>query len=856
VGRVTIKGLLAHKLRFALTALAVMLGVAFMSGTMVLTDTIAKTFDNLFADVNRGTDAYVRSRQSLESGFGGPARRQRGRVPASLVPDVESVDGVADAEGNVQFYAQLIDKKGETVGNPGQGPPTFGFNWGTVRRLNPYKLEPGSRAPEGPDQVVIDAGSAKDAGFKVGNRVTILTQGPPKQYQIVGIAKFGDADSAAGSTAALFDTATAQAIAGAPDEFDSISVVAAPGVSQETLKDRIASKLDNDAYQVLTGEQITKENQSDIQNALQFFNTALIVFALIALFVGCFIIFNTFSIVVAQRIREMALLRAIGASGRQVMASVLTEAVLVGLLASAIGLGLGILLSTALKALLDAFGFDIPAGGTVVSAQTVIVALAVGTIVTVISALVPARKASRVPPVAAMRDVATESRPHSGRRVLIGFAILALGVLALFAGLFGGAGIQFVGLGAFIVFIGVFVLGPVLARPLSEAIGWPLPRLRGITGALARDNAMRNPKRTSATAAALMIGVALVGFITVFAASTQKSIDAQVDEAFRADFVISTGAGFGSAFGGFSPTLATDVSKLPEVGASSPLRFNQAEFDGSQQFFAGVDPRSATEVFNMKVEEGRVTDLDEPNSVGISRSEADDHNWRVGSRVSATFPNGNDSLTVRTIYGNGNKEGFADYTLAIATVSEHYTAQLDQYVFVKLASGVSPADGRRAIDGVLKAYPNAELQDRTEFKDAQAAQINQLLNLIYALLFLAVLIALIGIANTLALSIYERTRELGLLRAVGMSRRQLRSSVRWESVIISLLGTFLGLVIGLFFGWAVVEALKDQGITEFAPPGLQLLFVVVAGGIAGVLAAIGPARHADKLDVLQAVTHE
>jgi putative ABC transport system permease protein len=854
VARFTIKGLFSHKLRFLLTALAVMLGVAFMSGTMVLTDTISRTFDNLFADVNRGTDAFVRSRESLTSSFGGD--RQRGRIPASLVPEIESVPGAAKVEGNLQFYAQLVDKKDDAIGDPGQGAPTFGFNWVPDRRLNPYRLEPGSRAPQGPDQVVIDAGSAKEAGFKVGDQVKILTQGPPEEYQIVGIAKFGDADSAAGSTAALFDTPTAQAITGAGDQFDSISVVADPGVSQETLEKRITEKLDNRDYQVLTGEQITKENQSDIKDALSFFSIALVVFALIALFVGSFIIFNTFSIVVAQRVREMALLRAIGASGRQVMGSVLTEAVLVGLFASLIGLGAGILLSSALKGLLDAFGFDIPAGGTVVSAQTVIVALLVGTGVTILSAIVPARKASRVPPVAAMRDVATEGRPQSGRRILIGIAITLLGVLALFAGLFADAGIQFVGLGAFIVFIGVFVLGPVIARPVSGVIGWPIQRLRGMTGTLARDNAMRNPKRTSATAAALMIGVALVGFITIFAASTKESIDVQIDRAFKADYVISTGFGFGGSFGGFSPQLAADVAELPEVGASSPLRFNEAEFDGSSKFFAALEPQSANELFDLDVEDGRTRDLEQSNSLAVSRAVADDHKWRIGSTVPVRFPNGTTDLTVRMIFGNGQKEGLADYAFSIATFDEHYTNQLDQQVYVKLGSGVSPAEGRQALDGVIKAYPNAELQDRTEFKEAQAAQINQLLGLIYVLLALAVLIALIGIANTLALSIYERTRELGLLRAVGMSRRQLRSTVRWESVIISLLGTVLGLVIGLFFGWAVVEALADQGITEFAPPGGQLILVVIIGGFAGVLAAIGPARRAAKLDVLRAVTHE
>jgi putative ABC transport system permease protein len=855
MGRVTIKGLLAHKLRFLLTALAVMLGVAFLSGTLVLTDTIQRTFDSLFADVNRGTDAYVRSRESLTTGpFGG--EDQRGRIPASLLPEIETVDGATEAEGNLQFYAQLVDKQDDAIGDPEQGAPTFGFNWGTVRRLNPYRLEPGSRVPRGPDEVVIDAGSAKEGDFKVGDQVKILTQGAPKDYEIVGIAKFGDADSAAGSTAALFDTPTAQAITGAGDQFDSISVVAASGVSQETLKQRIIQKLDNRDYQVLTGQQITEEDQSDIQDALSFFNIALVVFALIALFVGCFIIFNTFSIVVAQRIREAALLRAIGASGRQVLGSVLLEALLVGLFASIVGLGAGIVISTGLKELLDAFGFDIPAGAPVVSARTVIVSLLVGSVVTLISAVVPARKASRVPPVAAMRDVAIEERPQSGRRILIGFAITGLGVASLFAGLFGGAGIQFVGLGALIVFIGVFVLGPVVARPLSEAIGWPLPKLRGITGTLARDNAMRNPKRTSATAAALMIGVALVGFITIFAASAQRSIDVQVDRAFKADYVVSTGGFGGGGFGGFSPTLADDIANLPEVGASSPLRFNEAEFDGSQKFFVALQPQSADELFDLNVEDGRTADLAQNSSLAVSRDVADDNNWRIGSQLPVRFPDGTTDLTVRMIYGNGQREGLSDYALSIATFNEHYTNQLDQQDYVKLAPGVSPAEGRRALDRVLEAYPNAELQDRTEFKEAQAEQINQLLGLIYALLFLAVVIALIGIANTLALSIYERTRELGLLRAVGMSRRQLRSSVRWESVIIALLGTVLGLVIGLFFGWAVVEALKDEGISEFAPPGGQLILVVIIGGIAGVVAAIFPARRAAKLDVLRAVTVE
>lgn len=850
--RVTIKGLLAHKLRFALSALAVLLGVAFMSGTLVLTDTISKTFDDLFANVYQGTDAVVRSRDSIDVDFGG--QEQRSRISADLVPQVEGVDGVKTAAGFLQFYAQMVDKQGDAIGTPEQGAPTFGFNWVDDNQLNPYKLEPGSAAPSGADEVVIDKGTAKNNDFAVGDSIQILTPSPPKAYQIVGIAKFGDADSPAGASVALFDTAAAQAVSLAGDQFDSVNAVAETGVTEGELRDRIAAGLDDTKLQVLTGTEITKEQQDQIQDNLKFFNTALLIFAIIALFVGSFIIFNTFSIVVAQRTREMALLRAIGASGRQVTSSVIAESFIVGLLASIVGLFAGILLSAGLKGLLSAFGFDIPAGGIVLTTQTVVISLLVGTLISVVSAIVPARRAARVPPVAAMRDVAAEPRSHSGRRVFIGVAITVLGILALFSGLFGSSGIGFVGLGAFLVFIGVFVLGPVIARPASRLIGWPIDRWRGMAGTLARENAMRNPKRTSATAAALMIGVALVAFITVFAESTKASINSQIDNAFRADYVISTG-GFGSFDAGFSPQLGDEVARLPQVAASTPLRFNEADFAGSGDFFAAFDPATAGELFDLKVRQGAIEDL-ENGGLAVSSDEAESKKWRLGTDVPVRFPSGETTLPIVAIYGNGAKDGLSDYAFSIDTFNEHYTTQLDQQVYVKLASGVSPAEGRKVLDRVIKPYPNAELEDQSQFKASQADQINQVLNLIYALLFLAVFIALVGIANTLALSIYERTRELGLLRAVGMTRAQLRSSVRWESVIIALLGTLLGLVIGLFFGWAVVEALKDEGISKFSPPGGQLVIVVIVGGLAGVLAAIFPARRAAKLDVLRAVSTE
>jgi putative ABC transport system permease protein len=852
VGKVTLKGLFAHKLRFVLTALAVMLGVAFMSGTMILTDTISKVFDDLFASVYDGTDAVVRSRESIDVDFGGG--EQRSRISADLLPEVEQVEGVRAADGNLQFYAQMVDRKGDAIGTPEQGAPTLGFNWTDVESLNPFRLEPGGSPPSGSDQVVIDARTADNENFEVGDRVQVLTAAPPKRYEIVGIAKFGEEDSLAGATAVLFDTPTAQSLTFAPDQFDTISVVSDEGISEQEIRNRIARALDDPSLQVITGEQITKETQDQIQENLSFFNIALLIFALVALFVGSFIILNTFSIVVAQRTRELALLRAVGASGRQVTTSVLVEAVFVGVLASIAGFVAGLLLSFGLKSLLSAFGFDLPASGIVVQPDTVVIALVVGTLVSVLSALVPARRAARVPPVAAIREVAVESKSHSGRRVVIGLAILVLGIVALLSGLLGDAGVQFVGLGVFLVFIGVFVLGPVISRPMSRFIGAPLPRLRGVPGAIARENAMRNPKRTSATAAALMIGVALVSFITIFAESTKATINSQIDAAFRADFVISTG-GFGSFDAGFSPELASDVANLPEVSESTALRFNEAEFDGSGSFFASFDPRQVDALFDLKPVEGSFDDLG-TDELAVSTEEAKDKGWGIGTEVPTRFPSGEVTLPITVLYETGQRQGLADYGMSISTYDAHYPQRLDQQVYVKLANGVSLDEGRRVLDRVTRPYPNAEVQDQSEFKDDQAAQINQLLGLVYVLLFLAIFIALIGIANTLALSIFERTRELGLLRAVGMTRPQLRSSVRWESVIIALIGTVLGVVIGIFFSWALVEALKDEGITEWAPPAGQLIAIVVIGALAGALAAIAPARRAAKLDVLQAVSTE
>jgi putative ABC transport system permease protein len=635
-----------------------------------------------------------------------------------------------------------------------------------------------------------------------------------------------------------------------PDTFDEIDAVAADGVSQEELRERRAARIPANA-EALTGTALTEENQSTIRKSLRFFNTFLFTFAVVALLVGSFIIYNTFSIIVAQRGREMALMRAVGASRRQVLGAVLVEALAVGLLASVLGMLAGVGVAALLKAVLAGFGIDIPAGGIVFTVDTAITSLVTGVGVSVVSAFFPARRASKVPPIAAMRALSIETTTGIRRRTIIAGLVTALGVAVLMAGLFGDGEAGTVGAGAVIVFFGVAGLGPVFARPVAKLIGSPLPRLRGMPGTLARENAMRNPRRTASTAAALMIGVGLVAFITIFAASAKQSIDDSIDEAFTGDFVVDSGT-FG--FGGLSPDLAADLAKLPEVRAVTGYRIGQAKVEGAAKFISAVDPRTVGDILDLDISAGRIEDLD-ATAVAVEAETAKNKGWKVGDTVPMSFARtGDRPLTIRAIFERADIGG--QYLLPMSAYEANFATRFDARVFVAKAEGVPSAQAREAVERLAKPYPNAKLQDLTQFKEAQAAQINQLLALIYVLLALAVFIALLGIANTLALSIFERTRELGLLRAVGMTRSQLRTTVRWESVIIALFGTFLGLGIGLFFGWALVQSLKSEGFNTFKVPPGQLLTVVVIAALAGVAAAIWPGRRAARLDVLKAIATE
>jgi putative ABC transport system permease protein len=840
--KTTLAGLRARKLRLFTTSIAVLLGVAFMAGSLVLTDTIGRTFQNLFADVNAGTDAYVRGKATIANEDGDDSRS---RLPASVLADVRGVDGVAAAEPSIQGYAQIVGKDGKALGNPGQGAPTLGGNWSDNADLNPFTLVTG-RAPRADDEVVIDKASADKAELAVGDATTVLVKAGAEKVRIAGIAKFGEVDSPGGASYVGFTTATAERVITAPGTYNGISIVAADGVSQSDLVGRVAKVIPSDA-EAITGQKLTDENQSDIEQGLGFFNTFMITFAAIALFVGSFIIYNTFSIIVAQRSRETALLRAIGASRRQVLGSILLEALIVGLIASIFGIAGGLGMAQLLKALLSGFGFDIPSTGIVLLPRTVVVCLIIGVGVSIVAAVFPARRASKVPPIEAMRAVAVEPTESSRLRVAAGVVITGLGALLIGTALTGNGSPAIVGLGVPLTFIGVAVLGPVIARPVTRLLGAPLPALKGMTGTLARNNAIRNPKRTSATAAALMIGVGLVGFITVFATSAKGAIDQQIDKNFGADLVLDSGM-FGS--GGLPPALRDEVRTLPEVKAASSIRLGIAEVDGKSGMIAAVDPTIAT-MFELGFQAGSIPDLG-ADGLAVSTEKAKEKGWKIGSKVPMTFAEtGVQPFVVRAIYDNRELAG--DAVVSQQAWEANVADQFDAQVFVLAADGVSGAKLRTAVEKAAAPYPTAKVQDLSEFKESQAGQINQMLGLIYALLGLAILIAVLGIANTLALSIFERTRELGLLRAVGMTRPQLRSAVRWESVLIALFGTGLGLVIGIAFGSAMVLSLADDGFGDVVIPGGQLAVIALLAALCGIAAALLPARRAAKLDVLGAI---
>jgi putative ABC transport system permease protein len=850
------RGLRANKIRFALTGIAVVLGVAFISGTLVLTSTIGRSFDDLFANINKGTDAVVRAQEVLSGGVGSGGA-QRPNIPESLLRVVKQVPSVQDAQGNIDFnksYAQVVGRNGKALG--GGGPPTAGIAWDPNPEINQFRLVSG-HAPATKTEVVLDRHTATKGKFKVGDKVKILSALPPKFYRVSGVAKFGSVDSLLGAQISLFTLPEAQRINNAIGQFGQINVQARAGVSETQVKHDIQQALaekGDGSIEVKTGAEITKENQDQVQQFLKFFKIVLLVFGVIALVVGAFIIYNTFSIVLAQRVREMALLRAIGASQGQVIGQIAGEAAVVGIVASAIGVAAGILLAIGLRSLMNAIGFGLPSTAIVIPPSAVIAGMVVGIAITMISAVVPAAQAARIPPIAAMRDFTLERPPHRALRFALGGIFMALGILGLVVGLFSSVDNAWVPLVAGIVaiFAGAYVLGPLFSRLASRLIGAPIAGMRGVPGSLAKENAARNPKRTTTTAIPLVIGVALVGFITIFAASASATVNHAVDTQFKTDFLITSGSGFNQG-AGFSPDLARKVGKLDIVRYQTPVRFFPAGVNGDNTFLNASDPAASAKLVDFTDVAGTFADLHD-DGIAISKRKADEQHWKLGDSIPVTFvKTGTTPKKVQYIY---KENTFGDYFVTLAVANRNVDPVLDQIILVKMQPGVSAETGRKALDALLKPFPTAKLQDNAQYKEDQTKTFQGLILFIDALLFFSLFIALIGIANTLILSIHERTHEIGLLRAVGMGRSQVRSSIRWESVIVCLIGVFNGLVIGLFFGWILVRALRDEGFSQFAIAPAQLVIVVVLLALLSIAAAWFPARRAAKLDILRAISAE
>jgi putative ABC transport system permease protein len=832
--RVVLRGLLARRLRLALTAFAVALGVTLVAGTYVFTDTINSSFDAIFTKAYEKTDVVVSPGKDVtdENGDAAP-------LPASVLAKVRATPGIANAEGGIfDFGSTVLDTKGDKLGTGG-----IVASRRDDQRYELFDVADG-RLPAAADEVALDRSTAKRKKLRVGESLVIAAQVPKATYRIVGIIRIQGVDSLGGSPVTMLTLPEAQRITGKRDQLDEIDASVKKGTDAEALTRTLHASL-GPSVNVRTGKQEAASQSRDIRDNLGFLRTALLAFAGISLFVGAFIIFNTFSITVAQRAREFGLLRTLGASRAQVMRSVLGEGLFLGALGGLAGLGLGILLAIGLRALFKAIGFDLPSNGTVIQSRTIIVSLLVGIVVTMVSTLMPALRATRVSPVAALREGVAMPAGRGSRFAFPASIVLLLGGIGLIAlGLFGSASssgaLTLVGVGAALMFIGTALLSPRLVPPIAGLVGKPM---RGITGRLARENAMRQPGRTASTAAALMVGVALVAFASIFAASARSTIRDAVSNGSRAQLIVQNDDGFSP----FSPEAARALAKVPGVTRVSPLRFTQGKAGKDEIGVTGIDPRTFPDVYVATRGAGELRAL-APGTALVSKGYRDDHHPGPVLRVKTTrgtFV----SLRVAGVYEDkGHLLG--DITVTIAELERDWSARKDNYVFLSTTGpGV-----QAAVKRVLKEdFPQTEALTSAEFIDNQAGQIDQVLALIYALLALAIIVSLFGIVNTLVLSITERTRELGMLRAIGTSRRQIRAMVRYEAIITALLGGILGAGLGVILAILVSRPIDDF---KLAIPVGSLIVLLVLSAVAGVGAAVLPARRAAKLDVLEALAYE
>jgi putative ABC transport system permease protein len=849
--RVALRGLLGRKLRATLTAIAIILGVTMVSGTYVLTDSIDRAFENIFSDVREGSNAVISGKSAFDLSEGSGATAPS--FDQALLEEVQGLSDVAEAEGSVDGEAQLIGEDGKAIVYG--GAPNLGFSIAEGEsRFNPLQLVEGSWPGNG--DVVIDAATADKEDFVVGDTIGVQGAGSVQNLRISGIVKFGSVSTIGGATLAGFDLATAQRIFDKPGKLDEIAVAAAPGVSDAQLVQQIQGILPANT-EVQTAAEQARSDGEETDEFISFLQTFLLVFAGVALFVGAFVIANSLSITIAQRTREFATLRTIGASRRQVLTSIIVESLVVGVIASVIGLFLGLALAKLLFWLFEAVGFTLPNTGLLIQTRTVVVALLVGVLVTLVASLRPAIRATRVPPIAAVREGATLPESRFARfRALGAIIVTALGFAALIFGLF-GSGLDttqillFMGLGAVLIFFGVALFASKLVPALAAVLGWPAAKLGGASGQLARGNAKRNPQRTASTAAALMIGLALVTLVAVLGQGIRSTFTDAVDRIFVADYAIT-------AQNNFSP-IPIEAAEAAEgaAGAESvaSVRTGEALVFGEPSFVTAVTPNSGSAI-NLEWKDGSQAVFDELGADGafVDDGFAEDHDLTVGSPLTITTPAGEElDLTVKGIFDPpAGGSPFGNVTFASQTFDANYDQPQNLYSFVETSGGVTAAN-TQSLESALADFPNAKAQTREEFKDNQVSFLNNILNILYVLLALSIVVSLFGIVNTLVLTVFERTRELGMLRAIGMTRRQVRRMIRYESVITALIGAVLGIVLGIVLAGLLVWRVD---FIDFSIPIGQVIVFAIAAIIVGVIAAIFPARRAARLNPLQALQYE
>jgi len=843
VRRVALKGLWLRRGRSLLTTLAVVLGVAMVCGTYILTDTIDKAFNSIFTAASSQTSAVVTAKEFVEESSSG-----RGTLPASLLEKVRGAEGVAEVSPTVEATGFGTDQirlvlDGKTIGNENAPKLGVGADFSGSERLNPFDLVDGE-FPGAEGEIALLKGLADDEDLAVGDTIGVAAQGGTEDFEIVGVAQFGEVDSLGGATFGLFDLATAQRLLNKPDQLDVISVASSTGVPDDQLKTSLQDALGADV-RVRTGDEQAASDSEDIEEALSFIRYFLLAFGFIALGVGAFVIYNTLTITVAQRVRELATLRALGASGRQVRRSVLIEGLVLGVLASAVGLVLGYFLASGLSAIFVALGIDLPKTDQVVKTRTIVVSIAIGVIVTAVASIAPARRATRISPIAAMQEGAKLAPKLTTRKPIWGLAVLALAAALLGVGAFAGleveTGLLMIAGGCLVLFVAVSMLAHRVIEPIARTLGRPLRAVSGATGHLASENAARNPARTASTAGALMIGLALVTIVATLGEGLRSSSRDALEQQVTADFVVTSGNGYDT----IPRAVGEAVAGVPGAEVF-PIRHDRVKAFGDEVSVDAVREGSEAVV--------NVSAVPEQDEAILERGYAADNGLAIGSEFSFTGPDGRRfGLTVAGFQDRTSVQNIdpvlAKVIINQATFDESFPRPGDQYVLVAGTPALA------AIDAALAAFPDVEADTRAGWVDTRVEGINMLLSLLYVLLALSVIVSLFGMVNTLVLTVFERTREIGMLRAVGMSRRQVRRMVRGESVITALIGATLGLPLGLLLAALMAKALEDEGMS-FAVPVFSLIAFTIVAIIAGIIAAIAPARRAARLDVLRALQYE